>query len=158
MSLTKKLCNYRKDLNMKTTEAQLKPIPLDELIATTTHPFDTKFLSDSVSKVVSVKKRLNTLYLSLNTGGISLPFNVIWIGILIENAVRSVGAKKLGETIELTLLSDKGVEWLNQVNSIVKEARIVTRGIVEEIETDKTVEELLKQWMDEYESELVYED
>lgn len=137
---------------MKTTEAQLKPIPLDELIATTTHPFDTKFLSDSVSKVVSVKKRLNTLYLSLNTGGISLPFNVIWIGILIENAVRSVGAKKLGETIELTLLSDKGVEWLNQVNSIVKEKTNKTR---ERHEIDDELEELLKQ-LDE--SELVYED
>lgn len=138
----------------------LKLIPFDELIATTTHPFDMEFLSDSVSKVVSVKKKLNTLYLSLNTGGTSLPFNVMAVANIIDKLMKRIKAKKSPIAIELTLLSDKGVEWLNKVNSIVKETknkenRIVTAGIVEEIEIDKMVEEFFKH-LDE--SELLYED
>ena len=145
---------------MKTTESRLELIPFNELIATTTHPFDMEFLSDSVSKVVSVKKKLNTLYLSLNTGGTSLPFNVMGVANIIDKLMKRIKAKKSPIAIELTLLSDKGVEWLNKVNSIVKETknkenRIVTAGIVEEIEIDKMVEEFFKH-LDE--SELLYED
>ena len=145
---------------MKTTETRLELIPFNELIATTTHPFDMEFLSDSVSKVVSVKKKLNTLYLSLNTGGTSLPFNVMAVANIIDKLMKRIKAKKSPIAIELTLLSDKGVEWLNKVNSIVKETknkenRIVTAGIVEEIEIDKMVEEFFKH-LDE--SELLYED
>lgn len=145
---------------MKTTESRLELIPFNELMATTTHPFDMEFLSDSVSKVVSVKKKLNTLYLSLNTGGTSLPptFNVMGVGNIIDKLMKRIGAKKTLIEIELTLLSDKGVEWLNKVNSIVKENRIVTTGIVEEIEIEKMVEHLLKS-LDEFDtSELLWED
>ena len=145
---------------MKTTESRLELIPFNELMATTTHPFDMEFLSDSVSKVVSVKKKLNTLYLSLNTGGTSLPptFNVMGVGNIIDKLMKRIGAKKTLIAIELTLLSDKGVEWLNKVNSIVKENRIVTAGIVEEIEIEKMVEHLLKS-LDEFDtSELLWED
>lgn len=145
---------------MKTTESRLELIPFNELMATTTHPFDMEFLSDSVSKVVSVKKKLNTLYLSLNTGGTSLPptFNVMGVGNIIDKLMKRIGAKKTLIAIELTLLSDKGVEWLNKVNSIVKENRIVTTGIVEEIEIEKMVEHLLKS-LDEFDtSELLWED
>ena len=148
---------------MKTTESRLELIPFNELIATTTHAFDTEFLSDSVSKVVSVKKKLNTLYLSLNTGGTSLPFNVMGVANIIDKLMKRIGAKKSPISIELTLLSDKGVEWLNKVNSIVKETtkkenRIVTAGIVEEMEIEKMVEQLLKS-LDEFDtSELLYED
>lgn len=147
---------------MKTTETRLELIPFNELMATTTHPFDMGFLSDSVSKVVSVKKKLNTLYLSLNTGGTSLPptFNVMGVGNIIDKLMKRIGAKKSPIEIELTLLSDKGVEWLNKVNSIVKETknkenRIVTAGIVEGIEIDDMLEDLMK-YLDE--SELLYED
>ena len=148
---------------MKTTETRLELILFNELIATTRHPFDTEFLSDSVSKVVSVKKKLNTLYLSLNTGGTSLPFNVMVVANIIDKLMKRIGAKKTLISIELTLLSDKGVEWLNKVNSIVKESknkenRIVTAGIVEEIEIEKMVEQLLKS-LDEFDtSELLWED
>lgn len=150
---------------MKTTETRLELIPFNELIATTTHPFDMEFLSDSVSKVVSVKKKLNTLYLSLNTGGTSLPptLNVMGVGNIIDKLMKRIGSKKTLISIELTLLSDKGVEWLNKVNSIVKETtnkenRIVTRGIVEGIEIDKMVEQLLKS-LDEFDmSEFLWED
>ena len=141
---------------MKTTETRLELIPFNELIATTTHPFDMEFLSDSVSKVVSVKKKLNTLYLSLNTGGTSLPFNVMAVANIIDKLMKRIKAKKSPISIELTLLSDKGVEWLNKVNSIVKENRIVTTGIVEEIDIDKMVEEFMKQ--PDFESEILYED
>ena len=148
---------------MKTTESRLELIPFNELIATTTHPFDMEFLSDSVSKVVSVKKKLNTLYLSLNTGGTSLPFNVMGVENIIDKLMKRIGSRKSPTAIELTLLSDKGVEWLNKVNSIVKETknkenRIVTAGIVEEIEIEKMVEQLLKS-LDEFDtSELLWED
>ena len=148
---------------MKTTETRLELIPFNELIATTTHPFDMEFLSDSVSKVVSVKKKLNTLYLSLNTGGTSLPFNVMGVANIIDKLMKRIKAKKSPIAIELTLLSDKGVEWLNKVNSIVKEVknkenRRVTAGIVEEIEIEKMVEQLLKS-LDEFDtSELLWED
>jgi hypothetical protein len=131
-----------------------------------------EFLSESVSKVVSVKKKLNELYLSLNTGGVSLPFDVMQVADIIDKLKGKMGAKlsknasfskKPNETIELTLLSDKGVKWLNTVNSIVKETknkenRIVTAGIVEEIEIEKMVEHLLKS-LDEFDtSELLWED
>ena len=148
---------------MKTTESRLELIPFNELIATTIHPFDMEFLSDSVSKVVSVKKKLNTLYLSLNTGGTSLPFNVMGVENIIDKLMKRIGSRKSPTAIELTLLSDKGVEWLNKVNSIVKETknkenRIVTAGIVEEIEIEKMVEQLLKS-LDEFDtSELLWED
>ena len=150
---------------MKTTESRLELIPFNELIATTTHPFDMEFLSDSVSKVVSVKKKLNTLYLSLNTGRTSLPptFNVMGVGNIIDKLMKRIGSRKSPIAIDLTLLSDKGVEWLNKVNSIVKETknkenRIVTAGIVEEIEIEKMVEQLLKS-LDEFDtSELLWED
>ena len=148
---------------MKTTESRLELIPFNELIATTIHPFDMEFLSDSVSKVVSVKKKLNTLYLSLNTGGTSLPFNVMGVENIIDKLMKRIGSRKSPTAIELTLISDKGVEWLNKVNSIVKETknkenRIVTAGIVEEIEIEKMVEQLLKS-LDEFDtSELLWED
>ena len=148
---------------MKTTESRLELIPFNELIATTIHPFDMEFLSDSVSKVVSVKKKLNTLYLSLNTGGTSLPFNVMGVENIIDKLMKRIGSRKSPTAIELTLLSDKGVEWLNKFNSIVKETknkenRIVTAGIVEEIEIEKMVEQLLKS-LDEFDtSELLWED
>ena len=157
---------------MKTSKTTLKLIPFKYLISTTYHPHDMEFLSESVSKVVSVKKKLNELYLSLNTGGVSLPFDVMQVADIIDKLKGKMGAKlsknasfskKPNETIELTLLSDKGVKWLNTVNSIVKETknkenRIVTAGIVEEIEIEKMVEQLLKS-LDEFDtSELLWED
>ena len=157
---------------MKTSKTTLKLIPFKYLTATTYHPHDMEFLSESVSKVVSVKKKLNELYLSLNTGGVSLPFDVMQVADIIDKLKGKMGAKlsknasfskKPNETIELTLLSDKGVKWLNTVNSIVKETkkkenRIVTAGIVEEIEIEKMVDQLLKS-LDEFDtSELLWED
>ena len=82
--------------------------------------------------------------------------------MIIDKLMERIGTKTSKEsdadgyyTIELTLLSDKGVKWLNEINSIVKGTRIVTAGIVEEMEIDDMLEDLMKQ-LDE--SEILYED
>ena len=141
----------------------LKLIPFDELISKTKFTREdvgVRPLAESSMKSVHVKNKLRKLYRSLNTGGRSLPFNVMEVALIIDKLILEVGTKTSSDsdgfhTIELTLLSDKGVKWLNEINSIVKETRIVTAGIVEEIEIDKMLEDLMKH-LDE--SELLYED
>ena len=146
----------------------LKLIPFDELISKTKFTREdvgVRPLAESSMKSVHVKDKLRKLYRSLNTGGTPLPFNVMEVALIIDKLILEVGTKTSSDsdgfhTIELTLLSDKGVEWLNKVNSIVKETknkenRIVTAGIVEGIEIDKMIEEFIKH-LDE--SELLYED
>lgn len=136
----------------------LKLIPFNELISKTELPdAGVRSLAESSSKAVHVKRKLKSLYRSLNTGGTSLPFNVMEVALIIDKLMERIGTKTSNGKIELTLLSDKGVKWLNEINSIVKEKspRIVTAGIVEEIEIDEMLEDLMKQ-LDE--SELLYED
>ena len=134
----------------------LKLIPFDELVSKTELP-DTgvRSLAESSSKAVHVKRKLGALYRSLNTGGTSLPFNVMEVAMIIDKLMERIGTKTSNGKIELTLLSDKGVKWLNEINSIVKGTRIVTAGIVEEIEIDDMLEDLMKH-LDE--SEILYED
>jgi len=141
----------------------LKLIPFDELIPKTKFTREdvgVRPLAESSMKSVHVKDKLRKLYRSLNTGGTSLPFNVMEVALIIDKLILEVGTKTSSDsdgfhTIELTLLSDKGVKWLNEINSIVKETRIVTAGIVEEIEIDPILEECMK-YLDE--SEIIYED
>ena len=141
----------------------LKLIPFDELISKTKFTREdvgVRPLAESSMKSVHVKDKLRKLYRSLNTGGTSLPFNVMEVALIIDKLILEVGTKTSSDsdgfhTIELTLLSDKGVKWLNEINSIVKETRIVTAGIVEEIEIDPILEECMK-YLDE--SEIIYED
>lgn len=134
----------------------LKLIPFDELVSKTELPDEgVHYLAEASSKAVHVKRKLGSLYRSLNTGGTSLPFNVMEVALIIDKLMERIGTKTSNGKIELTLLSDKGVKWLNEINSIVKETRIVTAGIVEEIEIDKMLEDLMKQ-LDE--SEILYED
>ena len=141
----------------------LKLIPFNELISKTELPdAGVRSLAESSSKAVHVKRKLGALYRSLNTGGRSLPFNVMEVAMIIDKLMERIGTKTSKEsdadgyyTIELTLLSDKGVKWLNEINSIVKGTRIVTAGIVEEMEIDDMLEDLMKH-LDE--SEILYED
>lgn len=136
----------------------LKLIPFNELISKTELPDGgVRSLAESSSKAVHVKRKLGSLYRSLNTGGRSLPFNVMEVALIIDKLMERIGTKTSNGKIELTLLSDKGVAWLNEINSIVKEKspRIVTAGIVEEIEIDPILEECMK-YLDE--SEILYED
>ncbi len=143
----------------------LKLIPFDELISKTELP-DTgvRSLAESSSKAVHVKRKLRSLYQSLNTGGTSLPFNVMEVALIIDKLMERIGTKTSNGKIELTLLSDKGVKWLNEINSIVyetknkqKSSRIMTEGIiVEGIVVDEALKDILKQCMDE--SEILYED
>lgn len=136
----------------------LKLIHFDELISKTELPDGgVRSLAESSSKAVHVKRKLGSLYRSLNTGGTSLPFNVMEVALIIDKLMERIGTKTSNGKIELTLLSDKGVAWLNEINSIVKEKspRIVTAGIVEEIEIDPILEECMK-YLDE--SEILYED
>ena len=136
----------------------LKLIPFNELISKTELPDGgVRSLAESSSKAVHVKRKLRSLYQSLNTGGTSLPFNVMEVALIIDKLMERIGTKTSNGKIELTLLSDKGVKWLNEINSIVKEKspRIVTTGIVEEMEIDDMLEDLMKH-LDE--SEILYED
>ena len=142
----------------------LKLIPFHELISKTkfTKTDGVRSLAELSSRAVHVKRKLRSLYQSLNTGGTSLPFNVMEVAMIIDKLMERIGTKTSKEsdadgyyTIELTLLSDKGVKWLNEINSIVKGTRIVTAGIVEEMEIDDMLEELMKH-LDE--SEILYED
>lgn len=144
----------------------LKLIPFNELISKTkfTKADGIGSLAEASSRAVHVKRKLKSLYQSLNTGGTSLPFNVMEVAMIIDKLMERIGTKTSKEsdadgyyTIELTLLSDKGVKWLNEINSIVKEKspRIVTTGIVEEMEIDDMLEDLMKH-LDE--SEVLYED
>jgi hypothetical protein len=136
----------------------LKLIPFDELISKTELPDGgVRSLAESSSKAVHVKRKLRSLYQSLNTGGTSLPFNVMEVALIIDKLMERIGTNTSNGKIELTLLSDKGVKWLNEINSIVKEKspRIVTTGIVEEMEIDDMLEDLMKH-LDE--SEILYED
>ena len=141
----------------------LKLIPFNELISKTELPDGgVRSLAESSSKAVHVKRKLGSLYRSLNTGGRSLPFNVMEVALIIDKLMERIGTKTSKEsdaggyyTIELTLLSDKGVKWLNEINSIVKGTRIVTAGIVEENEIDDMLEDLMK-YLEE--SEILYED
>ena len=150
---------------MKTSKTTLKLIPFKYLTATTYHSHDMEFLSESVSKVVSVKTKLNELYLSLNTGGISLPFDVMQVADIIDKLKGKMGvklsknasfSKKPNETIELTLLSDKGVDWLNQVNKIVTEAKNNRQHKTESHQTIEDISELMKTYdMQDIGSELM---
>ena len=134
----------------------LKLIPFNELISKTELPDGgVRSLAESSSKAVHVKRKLGSLYRSLNTGGRSLPFNVMEIATIIDKLMERIGTNTSNGKIELTLLSDKGVKWLNEINSIVKGTRIVTAGIVEEMEIDDMLEDLMKH-LDE--SEILYED
>ena len=142
----------------------LKLIPFDELVSKTqfTKADGVRSLAELSSRAVHVKRKLKSLYRSLNTGGTSLPFNVMEVAMIIDKLMERIGTKTSKEsdadgyyTIELTLLSDKGVKWLNEINSIVKGTRIVTAGIVEEMEIDDMLEDLMKH-LDE--SEILYED
>jgi len=142
----------------------MKLIPFDELISKTefTKTDGVRSLAELSSRAVHVKRKLGALYRSLNTGGTSLPFNVMEVAMIIDKLMERIGTKTSEEsdadgyyTIELTLLSDKGVKWLNEINSIVKGTRIVTAGIVEEMEIDDMLEDLMKH-LDE--SEILYED
>ena len=136
----------------------LKLIPFNELISKTELPdAGVRSLAESSSKAVHVKRKLGALYRSLNTGGRSLPFNVMEVALIIDKLMERIGTNTSNGKIELTLLSDKGVKWLNEINSIVKEKspRIVTTGIVEEMEIDDMLEDLMKH-LDE--SEILYED
>lgn len=136
---------------MKTTETQLELIPFNELISKT-ELLDggVRSLAESSSKAVHVKRKLGALYRSLNTGGRSLPFNVMEVATIIDKLWERIGTNTSNGKIELTLLSDKGVKWLNEINSIVKETRIVTEGIiVEGIVVDETLKDILKQgWIE----------
>lgn len=136
----------------------LKLIPFDELISKTELPdVDTCFRMSS--KVVHVRSKLKSLYKPLNTGGASLPFNVMEVALIIDKLMERVGIKfdvSSNGKIELTLLSDKGVKWLNEINSIVKETENKEKSSWPRgTEIDKMVEEFMKQ-LDE--SELLYED
>ena len=143
----------------------LKLIPFNELISKTELPDGgVRSLAESSSKAVHVKRKLRSLYQSLNTGGTSLPFNVMEVALIIDKLMERIGTKTSNGKIELTLLSDKGVKWLNEINSIVyetknkqKSSRIMTEGIiVEGIVVDEALKDILKQCMDE--SEILYED
>ena len=96
----------------------LKLIPFNELISKTELPdVDTCFRMSS--KVVHVRSKLKSLYKSLNTGGTSLPFNVMEVALIIDKLMERVEIKfdvSSNGKIELTLLSDKGVTWLNEVH------------------------------------------
>ena len=135
----------------------LKLIPFNELISNTqfTKTDGVRSLAELSSRAVHVKRKLGSLYRSLNTGGTSLPFNVMEVALIIDKLMERIGTKTSNGKIELTLLSDKGVKWLNEINSIVKGTRIVTAGIVEEMEIDDMLEDLMKH-LDE--SEILYED
>ena len=134
----------------------LKLIPFNELISKTELPDGgVRSLAESSVKSVHVKDKLRKLYQSLNTGGRSLPFNVMEVATIIDKLMERIGTNTSNGKIELTLLSDKGVKWLNEINSIVKGTRMVTAGIVEEIEIDDMLEDLMKH-LDE--SEILYED
>lgn len=136
----------------------LKLIPFNELVSKTELPEgDVRSWTESSSKVVHVKRKLGSLYRSLNTliGGTSLPFNVMEVALIIDKLMERVGIKfdiSSNGKSELTLLSDKGVEWLNEINEIVKIVKekenkekyapwIVTRNI----EVAKMIEEFMKQ-------------
>ena len=107
---------------MKTNKTTLKLIPFKYLIATTEIPDSgLQSLAESATKAVHVKRKLTELYRSLNTGGVSLPFTVVEIANIIDVLIRRIGTQTKDGKIELTLLSDKGVKWLNEINEIVKE-------------------------------------
>jgi hypothetical protein len=109
---------------MKTSKPTLKLIPFKYLIATTEIPDSgLQSLAESATKAVHVKRKLTELYRSLNTGGISLPFNVMDIANIIDKLIEKIGTQTTDGKIELTLLSDTGVKWLNEVNEIVKETK-----------------------------------
>lgn len=109
---------------MKTSKPTLKLIPFKYLIATTEIPDSgLQSLAESATKVVHVKRKLTELYRSLNTGGVSLPFTVVEIANVIDGLIRRIGTQTKDGKIELTLLSDVGVKWLNEVNEIVKESK-----------------------------------
>ena len=109
---------------MKTTETQLELIPFNELISKTELPDGgVRSLAESSSKAVHVKRKLGALYRSLNTGGRSLPFNVMEVATIIDKLMERIGTNTSNGKIELTLLSDKGVKWLNEINEIVKETK-----------------------------------
>ena len=100
----------------------LKLIPFNELISKTELPDGgVRSLAESSSKAVHVKRKLGALYRSLNTGGRSLPFNVMEVALIIDKLWERIGTNTSNGKIELTLLSDKGVKWLNEINEIVKE-------------------------------------
>jgi len=100
----------------------LKIIPFNELVSKTELPDGgVRSLAESSIKAVHVKDKLMSLYRSLNTGGTSLPFNVMEVAIIIDKLMERIGTKTSNGKIELTLLSDKGVKWLNEINEIVKE-------------------------------------
>ena len=109
----------------------LKLIPFDELVSKTQFTradVGVRPLVMESVKSVHVKDKLRKLYRSLNTGGIPLPFNEMEVAIIVENLILEVGTKTSRDsdgfhTIELTLLSDKGVKWLNEINSIVRETK-----------------------------------
>ena len=110
---------------MKTNKTTLKLIPFKYLIATTEIPDSgLQSLTECDTKVGHVKRKLTDLYHSLNTGGVSLPFDVMQIANIIDKLIEKIETRitKDGK-IELTLLSDTGVKWLNEVNEIVKESK-----------------------------------
>ena len=127
---------------MKTSKTTLKLIPFKYLIATTEIPDSgLQSLAESATKAVHVKRKLTELYRSLNTGGVSLPFTVVEIANVIDGLIRRIGTQTTDGKIELTLLSDTGVKWLNEVNEIVKETKS-NHG--SKLELDEMIEQLAK--------------
>ena len=113
-----------REFEMETSKTTLKLIPFKYLIATTEIPDSgVQSLAESATKAVHVKRKLTELYRSLNTGGVSLPFTVAEIASIIDGLIRRIGTQTKDGKIELTLLSDTGVKWLNEVNEIVEESK-----------------------------------